>query len=132
MSAWLTDIALAWGGGFNVYEGDVVAFNNSKGSSDWTSTLSSGDNEVSDSFALGDKVFNEAVFAIELYGSWDFGPLTFTDIVLTANGSSTAFCTSTPSNYNDATAVSITGVTATVGDGYVACTIEKLVLESAT
>ena len=53
MSAWLTDIALAWGGGFNVYEGDVVAFNNSKGSSDWTSTLSSGDNEVSDSFALG-------------------------------------------------------------------------------
>ena len=50
----LSFIALPWGGGFNVVDGDKVAFNNTKGSANWTSTLTknSGEATVSDNFAL--------------------------------------------------------------------------------
>jgi hypothetical protein len=76
------------------------------------------------------KNFNQAIFAIELQGTatWDFGPLTFTDVVITATGSDTSFCNSSPSNYNGATSYSISGVSAVVGNGVVDCHISSVVL----
>lgn len=63
---------------------------------------------------------------------WNFGALTFEDVTIVAEGSSSSsWCTSSPSNYNSATVYSITGAKATVSGTKVTCTIEKLVLESA-
>ncbi|MCJ1441040.1 MAG: hypothetical protein MMC23_001526 [Stictis urceolatum] len=78
--------SLPWGSGFNTYSGETVKFSNTKGSSAWTSTLtrSSSGETVSNDFALSSKDFNQAIFAIELTGvSWDFGPLQFSDVIIT-------------------------------------------------
>ncbi|KAI1244896.1 hypothetical protein MGN70_014774 [Eutypa lata] len=60
--------SLPWGGGFNTYGGETVAFSNVLDGDQWTSTLtrrSSGE-VVTDNFALASKSFNQALFAIEL------------------------------------------------------------------
>ncbi|KAI0597389.1 hypothetical protein F4775DRAFT_559978 [Biscogniauxia sp. FL1348] len=126
--------SLPWGSGFNTYQGEKVTFSNTLGSSAWTSTLTrqaTGDT-VTDSFALADKSFNQALFAIELTGvSWDFGPLEFTDVVITSTGSSdSSWCDSSPENYNSASVYSITGVKASVSGTTVTCTIDSVILES--
>ncbi|KAI0018403.1 hypothetical protein F4780DRAFT_771772 [Xylariomycetidae sp. FL0641] len=126
--------SLPWGSGFNTYEGETVEFSNTLGSSAWTSTLTrdaTGDT-VSDDFALTDKSFNQALFAIELYDvAWDFGALEFSNVVLTSSGSSdSSWCNDSPENYNSATSYSITGVSASVDGDVVTCTIESLILES--
>lgn len=41
-----------------------------------------GEASVTNSFPIADEVMNDAPFAAELYGAWDFGPLIFEDIVL--------------------------------------------------
>lgn len=62
---------------------------------------------------------------------WDFGALTFEDVTIVAEGStSSSWCTADPTNYNSATAYSVTGASATVSGTTVTCTIEKVVLES--
>ncbi|KAK7744078.1 hypothetical protein SLS53_003596 [Cytospora paraplurivora] len=126
---------LAWGSGFNTYEGDVDTFSNVKtDSTNWTTTIVHGSTGTTDvnEFALSDKDFNQAIFAIELYDvSWDFGALTFKDVTIVAEGSSdSSWCTSDPINYESATAYSITGATASVSGTTVTCTIESVVLES--
>jgi hypothetical protein len=49
---------LPWGSGFNVAQGDIVTFSNTRvSSSNWTSSLTKGDGKtVSDSFALSESV----------------------------------------------------------------------------
>lgn len=44
--------SLPWGSGFNVNQGDSVAFSNTRGSTSWTSTLSKSGQSVTDTFAL--------------------------------------------------------------------------------
>lgn len=77
--------SLPWGSGFNTYQGESVAFSNvyDPSGSTWTSKLTRGDSTVSNSFALGSKTFNQAIFAIELTDvSWDFGALVFNNVVI--------------------------------------------------
>lgn len=79
---------LPWGSGFNVAQGDSVAFSNTKDASggNWTSTLVKGSQSVKNSFPLGSKTFNQVLFAIELTGvSWDFGPLAFSNVVIVSS-----------------------------------------------
>ncbi|KAK8229168.1 hypothetical protein HDK77DRAFT_447158 [Phyllosticta capitalensis] len=131
---------LAWGSGFNCYADETVSFSNTwdtpgDASAGWTTstTHDSTGTTKTDAFALGSKSFNQALFAIELYDEeWDFGALEFRDVVIKSTGTDTAWCTSDPENYNEATAYSISGASATVdesGEG-VTCTIERIVLES--
>ncbi|KAI1302528.1 hypothetical protein F5Y03DRAFT_210892 [Xylaria venustula] len=123
---------LAWGSGFNAYPGETVAFSNVLGSSAWTSTLtlSTGDT-VSNDFALTDKSFNQALFAIELYDvAWNFGQVSYSNVVITSTGSSdSSWCNNSPENYNSATVYSISGVTASVSGTTVTCKIASVVLQ---
>lgn len=62
--------SLAWGSGFNTYAGETNTFSNvrSGDGASWQTTVvhgSTGTTDV-DSFALADKSFNQAIFAIEL------------------------------------------------------------------
>ncbi|OKL56563.1 hypothetical protein UA08_08080 [Talaromyces atroroseus] len=134
-SGWCcSDPTLAWGGGFNVADGATVTFSNVQQSNgSWTSTITdptTGDS-ATNNFALEGKDFNQAIFAIELDGpSWDFGTLAYSNVVITSSGTDSSWCTDTPTNYDDATVYSISGVSSTVGSDEVTCTIESLVLES--
>ncbi|KAI1334907.1 hypothetical protein F5Y15DRAFT_399676 [Xylariaceae sp. FL0016] len=126
--------SLAWGGGFNTYAAEEVSFSNTLGGGTWTSTLtrqSTGDT-VTDTFDLTSKSFNQALFAIELTDvSWDFGPLAFSDVVITTTGSTdSSWCNDSPENYNSAAVYSISGVSASVSGTTVTCTISSLILES--
>ncbi|KAG9613642.1 hypothetical protein KCU86_g1023, partial [Aureobasidium melanogenum] len=144
--------SLPWGGGFGAEEGDVLFFNNTRNANatEWVSVIEKncGEASATSSFPIADKVMNDAPFAAELYGAWDFGPLVFEDIVLVsldffaderrfwlieviqkiATGSDTSFCTDSPWNYNGATNVSVFGVEATVGTDTVTCSIESITL----
>lgn len=78
--------SLAWGGGFNVANGDTVSFSNTQqADGSWTSTvtdLASG-STATNNFALEGKDFTVASYAIELDGpTWDFGPLTFKNLIM--------------------------------------------------
>ncbi|OCL03246.1 hypothetical protein AOQ84DRAFT_381831 [Glonium stellatum] len=125
--------SLPWGSGFNVNAGDTVTFSNMKGSSNWTSTLkknSTGEG-VSNDFALASKSFNQAIFAIELDGvSWDFGSLTFSNVVITASGADTSWCTKAPENYKSATNYAISGVSVSVNNSVITCRINSVILQS--
>ncbi|KAG9587555.1 hypothetical protein KCU77_g8665, partial [Aureobasidium melanogenum] len=124
--------SLPWGGGFGAEEGDVLFFNNTRNANatEWVSVIEKncGEASATNSFPIADKVMNDAPFAAELYGAWDFGPLIFEDIILIATGSDTSFCTNSPWNYNGATNVSIVGVEATVSTDTVTCSIESITL----
>ena len=93
-----------------------MAFNNLKGATDWTSTVQNSTGTLATSnFPLGksimlppdqtslttrsdNKTFDQAIFAIELYGeTWDFGPLEFTDVVIVRTPSFLAQTKSGPS-----------------------------------
>ncbi|KAF2449860.1 hypothetical protein P171DRAFT_469786 [Karstenula rhodostoma CBS 690.94] len=124
--------SLPWGSGFNTYPGESVAFSNVKDSSGstWTSKLTRGSSTTSNSFALGSKTFNQAIFAIELTGvSWDFGALAFNNVVITSSGTSTAWCTNAPENYNGASNYVISGVNASVSGNVVTCKINSVTLQ---
>ncbi|KAG9565945.1 hypothetical protein KCU71_g4976, partial [Aureobasidium melanogenum] len=124
--------SLPWGGGFGAEEGDVLFFNNTRNANatEWVSVIEKncGEASATNSFPIADKVMNDAPFAAELYGAWDFGPLIFEDIILIATGSDASFCTNSPWNYNGATNVSIVGVEATVSTDTVTCSIESITL----
>ncbi|KAI1764280.1 hypothetical protein GGR53DRAFT_466548 [Hypoxylon sp. FL1150] len=124
---------LPWGSGFNTFAGEKVTFNNRLDGSSWTSTLTrqSTGETVTDSFALTSKSFNQALFAIELYDvNWDFGALTFSNVVITSEGSSdSSWCNTTPENYNSATTFSISGLSASVSGNTVTCKIGSVTLQ---
>ncbi|KAH0333546.1 hypothetical protein KCU81_g9821, partial [Aureobasidium melanogenum] len=124
--------SLPWGGGFGAEEGDVLFFNNTRNANatEWVSVIEKncGEASATNSFPIADKVMNDAPFAAELYGAWDFGPLVFEDVILIATGSDTGFCTDNPWNYNGATNVSVVGVQATVHTDTVTCSIESITL----
>ncbi|KZT29941.1 hypothetical protein NEOLEDRAFT_1153781 [Neolentinus lepideus HHB14362 ss-1] len=133
-SGWCcSDPDLSWGSGFNVNNGATIAFSNKVDSiSDgtWATSLKSGSNSATGSFPLPTHPMNQAIFAIELYNvSWTFGALTFTDVVITANTSSTSWCTGGPYNYENAAVVSVSTPSATVSGGTTTCSISKVVLE---
>ncbi|KAI0126090.1 hypothetical protein BJ170DRAFT_459908 [Xylariales sp. AK1849] len=126
--------SLPWGGGFNTYAGETIAFNNTLESDDsgWTSTIvrQTSGASATDSFALADKSFNQVLFAIELTGvSWDFGQLTFENVVITSTGTDSSWCKTNPENYNSATTYSISGLKASVSGSAVTCTISSLILQ---
>ncbi|KAI1370649.1 hypothetical protein F4677DRAFT_346807 [Hypoxylon crocopeplum] len=126
--------SLPWGSGFNTYSSEKVTFNNKLDSSGstWTSTLTrqSSGQTVTDNFALASKSFNQAIFAIELYDvSWDFGPLTFSNVVITSTGTDSSWCNTTPENYNGATTFSISGVSASVSGNTVTCKMASVILQ---
>ncbi|KAI1323449.1 hypothetical protein F5Y16DRAFT_425187 [Xylariaceae sp. FL0255] len=125
---------LAWGDGFNVYGGETIAFSNVRtNSTDWTSTLTltSTGETVENAFALSDKSFNQAIFAIELDGvTWTFGQLAFSNIVITSTGSTdSSWCNASPENYDSTTIYSISGVSASASGTTVTCKIASLILE---
>lgn len=61
--------------------------------------------------------------------TWDFGALTFKNVVIVAEGStSTTWCTGSPENYNSAAKYTITGAEATVSGTTVTCNIASIVL----
>jgi len=69
------------------------------------------------------------LFAIELDGpTWDFGSLTFSNIVITSSGTETSWCNDSPSNYNSATNFTIAGVEPVVNGESVECRIEELIM----
>ncbi|KAI0172201.1 hypothetical protein GGR52DRAFT_573342 [Hypoxylon sp. FL1284] len=124
---------LPWGSGFNTYGGETVAFDNRLDGSSWVSTLTrqSTGETVTNDFALSSKSFNQALFAIELYDvSWDFGPLTFSNVVITSTGSSdSSWCNTSPENYNGASRFSISGLSASVSGNTVTCKIGSVTLQ---
>ncbi|KAJ7217562.1 hypothetical protein B0H12DRAFT_1153526 [Mycena haematopus] len=143
---------------FGVDEGDDVWFNMQKNDT-WSITLSvPGTNKTStNSFPMIGASLREgsllaiiitygpaapakadnipyAVFEIELWGQvWDFGPLTFTNITLVSNGTSSlssssgSWCSDKPSSSE--TAFQASGATSTVSSGQVTCNIQSLVLQ---
>ncbi|KAJ7915639.1 hypothetical protein B0H13DRAFT_1999658 [Mycena leptocephala] len=69
-----------------------------------------------------------AVFEIELWDQvWDFGPLTFTDITIVSNGTDGSWCSDRP--YASQTSFQVSGVSSTVSNGRVACSIQSMVLQ---
>lgn len=66
--------------------GASVAFSNEVDDIDsgtWSTSLSSGSNSTTGSFALPTHPMDQAIMAIELYDvSWDFGKLTFENVVI--------------------------------------------------
>lgn len=66
--------------------GASVAFSNEVDDIDsgtWSTSLSSGSNSATGSFALPTHPMDQAIMAIELYDvSWDFGKLTFENVVI--------------------------------------------------
>lgn len=85
-AAELAITGLPWGGGFGAEEGDVLFFNNTRNANatEWVSVIEKncGEASATNSFPIADKVMDDAPFAAELYGAWDFGPLVFEDVVL--------------------------------------------------
>ena len=83
-----SDPTLPWGGGFDTYPGETVSFSNAlgSGSEGWTTTitrLATGQTVTSAFGALAGKVFDQVLFAIELYDvAWDFGRLEFRDVTI--------------------------------------------------
>lgn len=60
---------LAWGSGFNTYAGETNTFSNVRvDDTNWQTTIVHGSTGTTDvnTFALADKSFNQAIFAIEL------------------------------------------------------------------
>ncbi|KAJ7481343.1 hypothetical protein B0H11DRAFT_1724317 [Mycena galericulata] len=115
---------------FGVNNGDDVRFNMQKNDT-WSITLSvPGTNKTAtNSFPMIADHIPYAVFEIELWGQvWDFGPLTFTDITIVSNGSSrSSWCSDRPSSSQ--TSFNASGVTSTVRNGQVMCSIQSLILE---
>ena len=72
--------------GCAVADGASIAFSNEVDSIDsgtWSTSLSSGSDSATGSFALPTHPMDQAIMAIELYDvSWDFGELTFEDVVI--------------------------------------------------
>ncbi|KAJ7617782.1 hypothetical protein FB45DRAFT_932677 [Roridomyces roridus] len=121
---------------FGVQEGDGMRFdmriNNETGI--WSITLSvPGTNKTATNefpMILPKKAYNipYAVFEIELWSQqWDFGSLTFTDISMVANGTtSTSWCNDRPATLQ--TSFNASGVNFTVQDKQVTCNIQSMVL----
>ncbi|KAJ7496649.1 hypothetical protein FB451DRAFT_1208323 [Mycena latifolia] len=125
--------SLAWGSGFNVANGQTVNFGlkvNSIQSGTWATTLSSsGGGSATGSFPLPTHPMNQAIMAIELYDvAWTFGQFAFSNVVIVANTTSTAWCTNGPSNYQNAAVVTKSTPVATVSGGQTTCTIASIVL----
>ncbi|KAJ6588006.1 hypothetical protein B0H19DRAFT_1247733 [Mycena capillaripes] len=118
---------------FGVDEGDDVRFNMQKNDT-WSITLSvpGTTKEATNSFPMIDPAKADhipyAVFEIELWGQvWDFGPLTFTDITIVSNGTYSSWCSDRP--YATQTSFQASGVTSTVLNGQVTCSIQSMVLQ---
>ena len=72
---------------------------------------------------------NQAIMAIELYDvAWTFGQFAFSNVVITANTTSTSWCTNGPSNYQNAAVVTKSTPVATVSGGTTTCRISSIVL----
>ncbi|TFK50053.1 hypothetical protein OE88DRAFT_1713203 [Heliocybe sulcata] len=125
--------SLSWGSGFSVNNGATVSFSNTVNSisgGTWATSITGGSSSATGSFPLPTHPMNQAIMAIELYDvSWTFGALTFTDVVITANTTSTSWCTGGPYNYNNAAVVSMSTPSASVSGGSSTCSISSIVLE---
>ncbi|KAF7368065.1 hypothetical protein MSAN_00872600 [Mycena sanguinolenta] len=119
---------------FGVDEGDDVRFNMQKNDT-WSITLTvpGTSKEATNSFpmiapAKADNI-PYATFEIELWSQvWDFGPLTFSDITIVSNGStSSSWCDDKPASTR--TTFQASNVTSSVGNGQVTCSIQSLVLQ---
>ncbi|KAF8214870.1 hypothetical protein K438DRAFT_1562643 [Mycena galopus ATCC 62051] len=114
---------------FGVDEGDDVWFNMQKNDT-WSITLAvpGTTKQSTNSFPMIADHIPYAVFEIELWSQvWDFGPLTFTNITIVSNGTSSSWCSEWP--YASETTFQVSGVTSTVGNGQVTCSIQSMVLE---
>lgn len=119
--------SLSWGGGFNVANGATITIDMTRGDVDWTSTITQGTQTVTDVFPLAYKNMNQALLAIELYGvTWDFGALTWNNVVMVVNTTQTAWCTDAPQNYNSATKYTMSTPVVTTANGVTTCTIAQV------
>lgn len=131
-SGWCcSDPSLPWGNGVGVSPGSSFTFNNfDDNNGNWTSRVGYPGKKpaTDDQFPLGVKNFNQVVFAIELYepAVWNFGPVEWTDVRITATGSDTSFCNDSPDNYYGGTNYTITGLKTSLGKGVVHCDIKKV------
>ncbi|KAJ3753798.1 hypothetical protein EV360DRAFT_96869 [Lentinula raphanica] len=95
--------SLPWGNGFNVNPGDTVHFTFTSASflfpsgTTWTCTLSSGGQSASTTLDITGSTMNRAIFAVELYSvDFNFGPITYKNIEITATTAASSWCGSTP------------------------------------
>ncbi|OCF32239.1 hypothetical protein I317_06478 [Kwoniella heveanensis CBS 569] len=127
--------SLSWGGGVSVGNGDKLSFDMALDANGTAYNANVGNersgSSATNSLPLADKVFNQAVFAIELTGvAWDFGPLVFKNVVIESTGTDSGWCNSSPSNYNGATNYTISGVSATKADNKIICSIDSVILQN--
>ncbi|KIY47482.1 hypothetical protein FISHEDRAFT_59601 [Fistulina hepatica ATCC 64428] len=93
--------SLSWGNGFNVYPGDTVHFTFDlidEENYTWNSSLASGDNFVYSLFNITDNTLDRAIFAVEasLYDvAFDFGPIIYSNVEITATTAASEWCYTT-------------------------------------
>ncbi|KAL2063728.1 hypothetical protein VTL71DRAFT_5533 [Oculimacula yallundae] len=124
--------SLPWGSGFSAAPGNKVTISNTRDANgvNWSATMNMGTSSAKDSFPLGYKNFNQALLAIELTGvTWDFGPLTWNNVVMVMNTTQTGWCTKAPENYGSATKYTMTTPRAVTVGGTTTCTIDQVVMQ---
>ncbi|KAJ6449459.1 hypothetical protein C8R45DRAFT_1044832 [Mycena sanguinolenta] len=109
---------------FGVDEGDDVRFNMQKNDT-WSITLSvpGTTKEATNSFPMIDPAKADHI----PYAAWDFGSLMFTNITIVSNGTASSWCSDKPSWVTE-TSFQASGVSSTVSNGQVACSIQSMVL----
>ncbi|CZT51900.1 related to putative protein [Rhynchosporium secalis] len=122
---------LPWGSGFSAPVGSTISISNTRIPTgvNWITTMSEGASRTRDVFRVGFKNFNQAVLAIELNGvTWDFGSLTWHNVVMEVQTTQTAWCTRAPENYRSSTRYSMTTPRAVTRGRVTTCTIDKVVM----
>ncbi|CZT11940.1 related to putative protein [Rhynchosporium agropyri] len=121
------------GDGIDVLPGNKIAISNTLSGDrvNWLTNVTVGSISNNEPFALGYKAMNQAILCIEVQqgAAWDFGPLTWENVVMVVNTTDHAFCLIEPENWNDLTIYSMTKPKAVTKDGLTTCTIDKIVME---
>ncbi|EJD00463.1 uncharacterized protein FOMMEDRAFT_91295 [Fomitiporia mediterranea MF3/22] len=121
--------SLPWGSGFNAYPGQTVHFTFSVDSSGtWTCTLS-GPGSAKSTFALSGLTMTRAILAVELYDvAFNFGPVTYRNLVLTATTPASQWCGKTSSLGYSSGGYTVSGATANGNT----CSINEVIMPSAS
>ncbi|MCJ1473405.1 hypothetical protein MMC13_002056 [Lambiella insularis] len=129
-SGWVGSPTLPWGGGFSTKRGDTVNFKYTKQSANWMTTIQKAGvaSSTTNTFNLTGKSFNNALVCIELHDEpWDFGSVTFSNLVIEATGTDTSWCTIGPQS-NAAFDFKIGGIKFNENVAIATCYIESIVL----
>ncbi|KAG6986574.1 hypothetical protein G7Y79_00077g099660 [Physcia stellaris] len=121
-----------WNDNQDAHEGDTLLFSTVKRDTSWYTTqanLATGESSSHSLDELTGKTFTSAFFTFELYDvQWDFGPMTWNNIVIRSTGTDASWCNDKPENWADGARYTISGLSSTVDDGGVTCYIGSLVM----